>query len=583
MAPLSASLPLPSSLATGFSFFSHALAYFALYVVLKIAYKTFIAPRFSSLRSIPGPKLTSAWSGALGEMCEAAPGVAFNNWRRRFGDLVRFRTIFGQEALVLTDPTALNHVLVTRSYDYVKPGISRMALGAVTGPGIFLAEGDVHRRQKKLMLPAFSPAHLRDLSYIVFDKTNEMIDKWTKLAENSTVEEKTYKTEELRQQAQQTAKPNEAVLEVHSWLSALTLDVIGLAGFGYKFDTLSANSSTLSNSWQCMSARVSSKPTPIKLLLTLLILTLKHVGRRFDVERFIPNERVQSDRRLLQALEEESRRIMVDKQKVVEAEGKESMDESKDLIAILLRANWGEAKAPLSPEELRAALTTFLLAGHETSSNQVSWALYYFCRTPRVHDKLREEVRAAQADGELDWTAIDKLEYLDAVVHEILRFEPVAPTARREATTDDVLPLSKPVQSATDPSKSISSVPIKKGQQLFLPVYAVHRNPDVYGEDADEFRPERWLETDEEGHKKIKGTGMYGVMTFLNGPRGCIGYRLAIMEVKIMLALLLSKFTFSLREPDMRAERRAELITRSLIVGEEEMGPRMVLRVGLAK
>lgn len=97
----------------------------------------------------------------------------------------------------------------------------------------------------------------------------------------------------------------------------------------------------------------------------------------------------------------------------------------------------------------------------------------------------------------------------------------------RHAGIDDQVPLSKPLRSARDPKKTLSSIPIKKDQLIFVPIYAMNHSKAIFGEDADEFRPERWLESENGTGKKIEGgVGVWShLLTFIAGPRSCIGYK----------------------------------------------------------
>ncbi|GAA5869496.1 hypothetical protein JCM8547_001505 [Rhodosporidiobolus lusitaniae] len=589
MAPvlfLEALSPL-QALSSGSSFFLRALLILPVYIILKLVFLTFVGPRLSSIRAVPGPKPKSAWTGSLGETLDLGPGVAFDKYRAEFGGAVKLQTVFGNDALIITDPAALQHVLVEKSYDYVKPKLTAASIGDLSGPGLVVLEGDSHRRQRKLMLPSFSPSHMRDLAPIITEKSQILRDQWLKLVKEGAVEASTFKTVSQCDKAQRALGKNEAILDVMNWFNSFALDVIGLAGFGHEFDNLNSQSSTLSDSWHCFANRVQQKPTPVSFLTTRLLRTVAIALRPSGLERFIPSRRIQVDRKLRMDMEEESRKIIEEKVKDVKEEGKVTMEGKKDLIALLLRANWGDAKAHLTNEELRAEMMTILLAGHETTSNALTWLAYNFAKYPQVEKKLREELVAAQAAAEeggreeIDLNELEKLEYLEAVIREMFRFEPSIPVSSRQALQPDVIPLSIPIPSATNPSETLSSIPIKKGQQIVVPIYAANRSKELYGEDADEFRPERWIETDEKGERKIKGgSGLYGMMTFLQGPRGCIGYKFAILEMKIALSILLPTFTFSLRDPDMHVERRAEIVSRAIVDGDNLAMP---LRVGLVQ
>lgn len=98
------------------------------------------------------------------------------------------------------------------------------------------------------------------------------------------------------------------------------------------------------------------------------------------------------------------------------------------------------------------------------------------------------------------------------------------------AQKNDVIPLSVPVKSATDPSQTIDHIVVRKGQSISIGVYAANRDKSIFGDDADDFRPERWLDDDNKIETKVGGWS--GLMTFLAGPRACIGYKFALLEFK---------------------------------------------------
>ena len=207
-----------------------------------------------------------------------------------------------------------------------------------------------------------------------------------------------------------------------------------------------------------------------------------------------------------------------------------------------------------------------LIAGHETTSTALTWTLWMLAKAPEVQAKLRCEVRKARVESssegldDLDSRVLDSLPYLDAVTvrlappftlsslsfltcaplrsqRECIRLEPPVTSTIRQAAHDDFIPLSKPIPSASDPRRTIASIPVKKGQFIFIPIRAVGLSRDVFGDDAHEFRPERWVESDEGTGKKIEGgVGLTGNnLSFLAGPMGCIGYK-----VRLSLSLSLA-------------------------------------------
>lgn len=211
--------------------------------------------------------------------------------------------------------------------------------------------------------------------------------------------------------------------------------------------------------------------------------------------------------------------------------------------------------------------------------------LWRLAKNPEVQSKLRAEIKqavdkASNENRQLTADDVSSLEYLDACIREILRVEAPVGMSVRTSNVHDMVPLSKPIRSRS--GKMIDSFPMQPGQQIIIPVAAYNKSTDIFGPDADEFRPERWLDgsldrKDKEGNAS---TGIWsGLLTFLAGPRACIGYRMALLEAKAILCVLLPSFEFLERDDHPTIERRSMIVTRGVIVGEEDLGARMPLRM----
>jgi cytochrome P450 len=186
-------------------------------------------------------------------------------------------------------------------------------------------------------------------------------------------------------------------------------------------------------------------------------------------------------------------------------------------------------------------IPTFLLAGHETTSNLMTWVLLQLAFNPSVQTALREECRAnplptSSHDSDpldaADLSALDKLPLLDAVIRETLRQCSPVTSVGRAAVKDDIIPLAK---SFVDCDGIIrDSIHIKKGDALYIPIKVINNSVDLWGPDAEEWKPERWMP----GHEHpgvpttVKGIpGVWGnMLSFLGGGRACIGFRFSIYE-----------------------------------------------------
>ena len=174
-------------------------------------------------------------------------------------------------------------------------------------------------------------------------------------------------------------------------------------------------------------------------------------------------------------------------------------------------------------EGLVNQLMTFLIAGHETTASAFSFAICMLCKYPEVQSRLRKEIRSSLPDprsptSSISSTDIDSLPYLNAVCNEVRRLSsPLPGTVRVEAL-----------------ATTLRGHFIPKGTTIFISPWATNANKDFWGDDAADFNPDRWL-----GEGKANSAGIesnYAFLTFLHGPRSCIGQSFAKGEFACLLA-----------------------------------------------
>ncbi|GAX76417.1 hypothetical protein CEUSTIGMA_g3862.t1 [Chlamydomonas eustigma] len=168
-----------------------------------------------------------------------------------------------------------------------------------------------------------------------------------------------------------------------------------------------------------------------------------------------------------------------------------------------------------------AQVKSFLFAGHDTTASTVAWAVYELSCNKVIEDKMVEEIRQVCGGAVPTADDLSKLTYVGCVVKETLRMWPPAGTTR-------IAP-----KGSTLKGYDIG------GHPLYIPHYCLHRDPQLWGEDADIFRPERWLD-----EIKIGQVDAYAYQPFSKGPRDCIGQTFAVLEAKTLLAMMYSKFSF---------------------------------------
>ncbi|MEP7053014.1 MAG: cytochrome P450, partial [Pseudomonadota bacterium] len=201
---------------------------------------------------------------------------------------------------------------------------------------------------------------------------------------------------------------------------------------------------------------------------------------------------------------------------------------ARDMLSMLLEAR-EETGEQLSEDELVGHAGVIFAAGHETSSNALSWTLFVLAQHPRVMADLCDELDAKLHGDAPTFDNLGELVLLDRVLKESLRLFPPAPLNHRITARDSEL----------------LGYAIPRGTEVLSSIYHTHRMPELYPEPLC-FRPERWAGFD---------PGPYAFNPFSAGPRMCIGATFALFEIKVVLALLLQRFRFEL-VPNQRIDRQ---------------------------
>jgi cytochrome P450 len=204
---------------------------------------------------------------------------------------------------------------------------------------------------------------------------------------------------------------------------------------------------------------------------------------------------------------------------------RKGQESKNDLLSMLMDARDEDTGEGMSDKQLRDELLTIYVAGHETSGYTLAWAMYSLCRHPEVYKKAKEEVRQVMSDGELTMDKYRQLVYLKQVIDETLRLYPTAYILSRESKTKDV----------------VNGMDIPENIVTLMSIYFLHRNPK-YWKQPDDFIPERF---DGKNNVLFSSEAYY---PFGGGPRMCIGFYFATMEISIVLAQLLYHFDFELVE-----------------------------------
>ena len=421
--------------------------------------------------------------------------------------LIYYRSILNIERLLLTSPQALAEVLTQKSYDFVKPQQLRIGLGRILGVGLILAEGDEHRAQRKLLMPAFAFRHVKNLYPIFWDKSRKLVRHLI--------------TDTLQQTRDSKESSLVAVVEIGNWVSRAALDIIGVAGMGKDFNAIENPNTELNVTY-----RKVFQPSRSGQILAFMGVFLPGW-----FVRAIPASHNNTVTGAAEIIKKVSRQLIHDKREDLRVQEKRT---DPDILSVALESGG------FTDEELVNQMMTFLVAGHETTATSMTWAMYLLCQNPEIQTKLRQEIRAhlPSVDSEDQMTAqvLESCPYLHAVCNEVLRLYAPVPVTLREAKSDT----------------SILGLPVPKGTTIIVPAWSINKSIALWGADALTFNPDRWMGPGKAGNGGAESN--FAFMTFLHGPRSCIGQQFARAEFACLLAAVIGRFEFELVNPNMEIE-----------------------------
>ncbi|EJD54186.1 fatty acid hydroxylase [Auricularia subglabra TFB-10046 SS5] len=260
-------------------------------------------------------------------------------------------------------------------------------------------------------------------------------------------------------------------------------------------------------------------PPFVQAMGDFLVETDRRGRRPGIVQRFMTatNEKYEADMKM-----------MLDLAREIVDERRANPIEKKDLLYAMLNGRDPQTGKQLTDKSIMEQMITFLIAGHETTSGLLSFLMYEVLKHPEVYAKLRAEVDTVVGAERMRPEHLGKLPYLNAVMREVLRLcSPIGGFA--------VTPFEDEVLGG--------KYLVPKGTAIFVLAANVHTDPEVYGEDAEEFKPERLLDAN------FEALPPKSWLPFGNGARACIGRAFAWQEAQMAVVTLFQKFDFRLADP----------------------------------
>ncbi|KAG8219007.1 cytochrome P450 [Butyriboletus roseoflavus] len=511
-------------------FIDVACALGAFYAVLQAIQVTRCRLNTTALLGPPNPSFV--WGVGKTLLTSPDSGAQHEKWAEEYGGVYEVASALGGRRIILCDPKAVAHFYGGEPWTYILTPFGKLATENVVGKGILSAKGESHRRQRKTLTPAFSNSAIRNLTSVFYDSAYKAKSVWDSLIDANG--------------------GSSAIIEVQN-----CLDTIGIAGFSHDFGSLDGKPASVTEVFDSFG---STKGKSLNMFLVLLAQALPWL-------LILPTPHSKLLKRLNDTMGDIANVLLTRSKKEKEA-GTLGEREEKSIIGLLSIFTW---------------LWLF------------QWALIELSKNSDMQTKLRAELLKFGADPTYDQLA-NNLPYLDAVVHETLRvhaplpdflrmasahdlkgsYVPCSNPFGKQAAEDDVIPLSKPVRTRS--GKLVDHISVAKGTHLSVSVSCINRSTALWGPDAKEFKPERWI--GEEGipaaAKEVQGHRH--LLTFIDGPRTCLGKGFAIAEFKIVLSILVKNFVFEFPGgPGTVIETARGILPRPKVAGEE--GTAVPLRV----
>ncbi|CAL4948595.1 unnamed protein product [Urochloa decumbens] len=353
------------------------------------------------------------------------------------------------------------------------------------GKGLLTHEGEKWAVRRKVINPAFHLEKLKKMVPALITCTSELMDRWEDLMGSDG---------------------NAKEIDVWPELQDLTGDAISRAAFA----------SSLSEGRRIF--RIQSEQIQLATSMTNLFIP----GYSYLPTKL--NRRIKRNAREVEAL---LKAIVTERELAI----KSGHAGDSDMLGLLMLSNMKESqesqssKPMMTMDDIIGELKLFYFAGMDTTSVMLTWTMIMLSMHPEWQGRARDEVLRVFGKKQPDYNGANQLKVVNMVLHEVIRLYPPFTLLERE----------------THMEVDLGGIKYPHGVKLLLPILAIHHDPDLWGKDVNEFRPERFIDGISQASKDAPAFVPFGW-----GPRKCIGQNFALVEAKIALSTILQRFSFDL-------------------------------------
>ncbi|KAA8539725.1 hypothetical protein F0562_026417 [Nyssa sinensis] len=406
----------------------------------------------------------------------------FEQWRKEYGSTYTYST-GNKQHLYVNHPDLVREMNQSITLDLGKPSYVTKRLAPMLGNGLLRSNGLLWAQQRKIVAPEFFMDKVKGMVGLMLESSQPLMTKWEACIE-----------------AQGGVM---ADIRVDEDLRSVSADVISRACFGSSY----------------------FKGKQIFSKLRTLQKTISNQSLLFGVPTFgfLPTRKQKE----IRSLEREIESLIWEAIEEREQECLGASPSEKDLMQLILEGaiNDNSVGKHSSKRFIVDNCKNIYFAGHESTAVAASWCLMLLALRPDWQARVREEMAQVCPDGLLDADSLPKLKMVTMVIQEALRLYPPAAFVSREALVET----------------QIGNITVPKGVCTWTLIPTLHRDPDLWGMDANEFKPERFINGVSNACKVPQAYVPFGL-----GPRLCLGRNFAMVQLKVVLSLVISNYSFSL-------------------------------------
>lgn len=426
------------------------------------------------------------------------PLAFFTNLMTEYPDVVEFKLALHSMALV-TDGDLTHQILVSQAKHFRKADRDVSIMGTILGKGLVTNNDTAHhKKQRKLVQPGFHFRRIESYAEIMADYSQRYVENWQ--AGDRDIADDMFK---------------------------LTMYIVCKTLFNTDMSVMQQDADEIGKTMQIVQNEINQRFHKVVVLPdwvpTPSNIKLKHA-------RTTLNTTIND---------------------MIDARKRETADNSEqrlDMMSMLLDARY-EDGSKMSNTLIMDELITLFVAGHETTSNALTWCFYLLATHPEIQQKIHAELDDCVGNDDVAFKHVPELRYTEMVIKESMRLLPPVWVLNTRQANEDI---------------DIAGYHFPKDKVIFLSPYANHRNPN-YFKDPEKFEPERF------SPEREKSIPKHAYIPFGLGPRVCIGQSFAMMEAKIILATIMKQFSFELAS-------NTKFNPQALITLSNENGMRVKLR-----